>query len=54
MVKIKEKTTINSKNNNNDKCFQHAVTVALNHENTVKNPRKISKITPFINKHNWK
>ena len=28
----KEKSTINSKSDDNDKCFQYAATIALNHE----------------------
>ena len=34
---IKKKATINLKNND-DKCFQKTVRVALNHENMVKDP----------------
>ena len=37
-----------------DKCFQYAVTVALNHEKIKWNPERFSKIKPFINKYNWK
>ena len=29
-------------------------TVALNREEIGKHPQRISKIKPFINKHNWK
>ena len=32
-----------------DKCFQYAVTVALNHQSFVKDLHKILKIKPFIN-----
>ena len=46
MVKNK-KLTINSKNND-DKSFQYAVTVALNHEQIKKDPQRITKIKPFI------
>ena len=45
--------TINSKNED-DKCFQYAVTVALNYEEIKWNPKKVSNIKPFINKYNWK
>ena len=48
-----KKSTINPKNNN-DKCFQYAVTLALNLDNIEKNPQRISKIKPFINQYNWK
>ena len=33
------------------KCFQYAVTVALNHKNIENDPEKISKIKPFIIQH---
>ena len=48
-----KKATINLKNND-DKCFQYAISVALNHERIGKNPQRISKIKPFIDQHNWK
>ena len=47
-----KKSTINPKNNDN-KCFQYAVTVALNHDKINKDPQRISKNKPFINQHNW-
>ena len=46
-----KKATINPINQKDNKCFQYAVTVALNHEETGKNPERITKIKPFINKH---
>ena len=36
--KTKKKTTINLKNKD-DKCFQHALNVALNHQNIKENPQ---------------
>ena len=36
-----------------NKRFQYAVTVALNHEEIKKNPRRITKTQSFINKYNW-
>ena len=48
-----KKSTINPKNND-DKCFQYAVTLALNLNNIDNHPKRISKIKPFINKYNWK
>ena len=44
-----KKATINPKNND-DKCFQYALTVALNCEKFKKDPQRISKIKPFIDK----
>ena len=48
-----KKATINPKNKD-DKCFQYALTVALNYEQTKDHPKRISKIKSFIDKYNWK
>ena len=42
-----KKATINPKNNDN-KCFQYAITAALNHKQIKKDLQRISKIRPFI------
>ena len=47
-----KKSTINPKNNDY-KCFQYVVTVALNHDKINKNPQRVSKIKPFIDQYNW-
>ena len=47
-----KKSTINPKNNDY-KCFQYAVTVALNYDKINNNPQKVSKIKPFIDQYNW-
>ena len=47
-----KKSTINPKNNDY-KCFQYAVTVALNHDKINKDSQRVSKIKPFINQYNW-
>ena len=47
-----KKSTINPKNND-DKCFQYAVTLALNLDKIKKDPQGVSKIKPFIEKYNW-
>ena len=47
-----KKSTINPKNND-DKCFQYAVTLALNFDKIKKYPQRVSKIKPFIEKYNW-
>ena len=47
-----KKSTINTKNNDY-KCFQYAVTVALNHDKINKHPQGVSKIKPFIDQYNW-
>ena len=48
-----KKSTINPKNND-DKCFQYAVTLALNVHKIKRDPQRISKIKPFIDRYNWK
>ena len=48
-----KKSTINPINNVY-KCFQYAVTLALNLDKIRKNPQRISKIKPFIDQYNWK
>ena len=46
------KSTINPKNND-DKCFQYAGKLALNLDKIKKDPQRVSKIKPFIEKYNW-
>ena len=46
--------TINPQNKKDYKCFQYAVTVALNHEQIKDHPERISKIKPFINRYDGK
>ena len=48
-----KKSTINLKNND-DKCFQYAVTLALNLDKIKRGSQRISKIKPFIDQYNWK
>ena len=48
-----KKSTIYLKNND-DKCFQYAVTLALNLDKIKKDPQRICKIKPFIDQYNWK
>ena len=47
-----KKSTINPKNNDY-KCFQYTVTLALNLDKINKHSQKISKIKPFIDQYNW-
>ena len=49
-----KKTKINHINEKENKCFRYAVAVALNHREIGKYPERITKIQPFIDKHNWK
>ena len=51
---IKNKRSIINPKNNDYKCFQYAITVALNYDKINRNPQRISKIKPFIQQYNWK
>ena len=49
-----KKATTNPKNNDNN-CFQYALTVTLNYQNTKKKTRqRISNYKPFIGQYDWK
>ena len=48
-----KKSTINPKNNDY-KCFQYAVTLALILDKINSHPERISKIKPFIEQYKWK
>ena len=47
------KRIINPKNEKDNKCFQYALTVALNYEKIKEDHQRISKIKPFIDQYNW-
>ena len=51
---LKNKKSMINPKNNDYKCFQHAVTLALNLDKINKNSQRISKIKPFIEEYNWK
>ena len=44
-------TTINPINKKDNKCFQYAITIALNYEETGKHAERKTKVKPFINKY---
>ena len=48
-----KKSTINPKDNDY-KCFQYAITLALNYDKIDRSHQRISKIKPFIENYNWK
>ena len=50
---LKEKKSIINPKNSDNKCFQYAVTLALNLDKIEKNSQRVSKIKPFIEKYNW-
>ena len=49
---IKDKRSIINPKNNDYKCFQYAITVALNCDKINRDPQRISKIRPFIEQYN--
>ena len=49
-----KKASINPQNEKDDRCFQYALTVALNYKQVKKYPQRITKIKPFINQYDWK
>ena len=44
----------NNNNNNSNDDFQSALDDALNYQTIEKDPRRISKLKPYISKYNWK
>ena len=50
---IKDKRSIKRSKNNDYKCFQYAIIVALNRGKINRDPQRISKIKPFIEQYNW-
>ena len=48
------KATINPINKKDNKCFQHGIIVALNHDEIKKDQQRIIKIKPFRNKYKWR
>ena len=45
--------TINT-HNDDDKCFQYAITVALNYDEIRNNHQRVNKVKSFIDQYNWK
>ena len=50
----KNKNAKTNPKNKDGKCFQYALSVALNYEQIKKNPQIMSNIKPFIDQYNWK
>ena len=50
---LKSKKAIINPKNDDDNCFQYALTVALNHEQIKTYPERISDIKSFIDQYNW-
>ena len=48
-----EKVTANPQNTEDNKCFQYAITTALNYQNIDHHPERISNLKPFIDNYNF-
>ena len=48
-----KKATINPINKKDNNCFHDVITVALNYDEIKKDPQRITKVKPFINKYSW-
>ena len=51
---LKNKIATKNPKNNDNSCFQYALTVTLNYQNIKEDLQRILKIKPFINQYNWK
>ena len=45
--------TINCQNDD-DKCFQYAITIALNYDKTENHHQRVNNVKPFTDQYNWK
>ena len=52
-MELKNKKATTNPMNEKYKCFQYAVTDALNHEEIKRYPQRITTIKHFINKYKW-
>ena len=48
-----KKATINPQNKDDDKCFQYAVTIALNYDRIENHPERVNNVKSFINQYDW-
>ena len=44
--------TINCQNDD-DKCFQYVITIALNYDEIGNNHQRVNKVKPFVDKYDW-
>ena len=45
--------TINCQNHHDNKCFQYAISIALNYDEIKKHQQRVNKVKTFINKYDW-
>ena len=51
---LKNKGAIINCQNDDDKCFQYAITIALNYDEIGNNHQRVNKVKPFIDQYSWK
>ena len=51
---LKNKGATTNCQNDDDKCFQYAITIALNYDEIGNHHQKVNKVKPFIDQYNWK
>ena len=44
----------NGDDDDDDKCFQYAITIALNYDEIGNHHQRVNKVKPFIDQYNWK
>ena len=50
---LKNKKVIINVEIDDDKCFQYAITTALNYDEIEKHHQRVNKVKPFVNKYDW-
>ena len=50
---VKNKGATINPHNKYDKCFQYAITIALNYDEIKNHHQRVSKVKPFINQYDW-
>ena len=51
---LKNKGATTNCQNDDDKCFQYAITIALNYDEIGNHHQRVNKVKPFIDQYNWK
>ena len=51
---LKNKVATINCQNDDDQCFQYAITIALNYDEIGNHHQRVNKVKPFIDKYSWK
>ena len=51
---LKNKVATINCQNDDDKCFQYAISIALNYDEIGNHHQRVNKVKPFIDQYNWK